>query len=312
MDNAYTGYGKAWLLLMKKAGQFFFTFIPLILVTAMQYIAVFFALGVSGLIRIIWYTTTDTGDFLDFYNDVFSIFMTQDFSTWIMIIYAMLSIVIFGLWYYIKYNGNYLPKPKSVFHPLSVIGVIMLVPGSQYLCTYIVSFTASLFPHSLDAYESLIESAGLDNSVTVAMFLYSVILAPFSEELIFRGVTMHQAKKCMPFWLANLIQALLFGIFHMNLIQGVYAFCLGLILGYICEKSGSIYNAILLHLLFNFWGTIISQYLSIGDSIFSFLFWFIFGLVMTAGGIFVFRLGTKRFAATAVPKSIPAPASQVI
>lgn len=33
------------------------------------------------------------------------------------------------------------------------------------------------------------------------------------------------------------MQAVLFGIFHMNWIQGIYAFVLGLVLGWICEKE---------------------------------------------------------------------------
>ena len=93
----------------------------------------------------------------------------------------------------------------------------------------------------MDAYESLLETAGLDDQISILMVICSVIFAPFCEELVFRGVTMHQAKKCLPFWAANLLQALLFGIFHMNMIQGIYAFCLGLVLGYVCNRGGSIY-----------------------------------------------------------------------
>ena len=80
----------------------------------------------------------------------------------------------------------------------------------------------------------------------------------------------------------------------MNMIQGIYAGCLGLILGYVCEKGGSIYYSILLHILFNFWGTVISEYLWIGDSLFSVLFWFVFGIAMTVGGLLVFSLGIRK------------------
>ena len=169
----------------------------------------------------------------------------------------------------------------------------MLVPGMQYLSTYIVNFTAILFPDWLRAYEELIESAGLDGTVTFLMFCYSVLLAPVCEELIFRGVTLRQAKKCLPFWAANLWQAFLFGAFHMNMMQGIYAFSLALILGYVCEKSNSIYNPILLHMLFNFWGTVLYRFFTIGDSSFSIIFWFIFGLAMTVGGLAVFRKGCQ-------------------
>ena len=102
------------------------------------------------------------------------------------------------------------------------------------------------------------------------MLLYSVLLAPVCEELIFRGTTMHLARRALPFWLANTMQALLFGLFHMNWIQGIYAFALGLVLGYVCEKGGSIYYSILLHILFNLWGTVISTLLpDVGNTVFT-------------------------------------------
>jgi membrane protease YdiL (CAAX protease family) len=50
---------------------------------------------------------------------------------------------------------------------------------------------------------------------------------------------------------ANILQAVLFGIYHMNLIQGVYAFVLGIILGFTAEYFHSIWAAILLHACVN-------------------------------------------------------------
>ena len=279
---------------MRKIGNFFLAFVPILLATAIQYLAVFFAMGISTLIEGTWYTFSGTADFYTIFDDLGYLWMTSRFNTYIMIIYAAMTIIVFGLWYYMRYEGNYLPNLRHTFRPLTILGVVMLTPGMQYLSTYIVSFTASLFPKWLEQYEKLMEGAGFDEALTLGMFLYSVIFAPFSEELIFRGVTMHQARKALPFWAANLMQAALFGIFHMNMIQGIYAFFLGLILGYICERGGSIYHAILLHVLFNFWAAVISQFITFGDSAFAFLFWLFFGVAMTICGITVFTLGAKK------------------
>lgn len=95
---------------------------------------------------------------------------------------------------------------------------------------------------------------GLDEP-SLILVLYSVLIGPVCEELIFRGLTLKYAKRAMPFWVANFLQALLFGVFHMNMIQGVYAFVVGIVLGFICEKSRSIYPSMLFHILFNIWGT---------------------------------------------------------
>lgn len=140
------------------------------------------------------------------------------------------------------------------------------------------------------------ESTGINSGLTVSMFFYSILLAPIGEELLFRGVTMHQAKRVFPFWAANIMQALLFGLFHMNMIQGIYAFFLGMVLGYICEKGGSIYQSILFHMMFNFWGTIISGILPTGNSTLFFVLYFATGVICTFSGLILFRFGTNRLA----------------
>ncbi|MBP3490049.1 MAG: CPBP family intramembrane metalloprotease [Roseburia sp.] len=279
---------------MKNFKHFMFAFVPSLLVIGIQYLASFFAMGLSLLVENSWYAFSDSADISTVLYDIENLWMSSDFNTGILLIYNAFSIVVFGLWYYMKYGGNYLPNPRTTFHPAALFGIVMLTPGTQYLTTYIMAFVASLFPNWMDAYEELLETAGMDENISLLMILCSVLFAPFCEELVFRGVTMKQLLKCLPFWAANLIQAVLFGIFHMNIMQGIYAACLGVILGYVCEKGGSIYYSILLHILFNFWGTVISEYIWIGDSVFSVIFWFLFGIAMTAGGLLVFYFGIRK------------------
>ena len=279
---------------MKNFKHFMFAFVPSLLVIGIQYLASFFAMGLSLLVENSWYAFSDSADISTVLYDIENLWMSSDFNTGILLIYNAFSIVVFGLWYYMKYGGNYLPNPRTTFHPAALFGIVMLTPGTQYLTTYIMAFVASLFPNWMDAYEELLETAGMDENISLLMILCSVLFAPFCDELVFRGVTMKQLLKGLPFWAANLIQAVLFGIFHMNIMQGIYAACLGVILGYVCEKGGSIYYSILLHILFNFWGTVISEYIWIGDSVFSVIFWFLFGIAMTAGGLLVFYFGIRK------------------
>lgn len=290
---------------MKKLKQFLFIFVPLLLVIAIQFLATYFAMGLSLLIENGWYSVTGSAGFLDIVDDAFSLWSSQRFNTGVLLIYNAMSIAVFGLWYYCRYGGNYRPVLRQTFHPAAIAGIVILMPGTQYLTTYIMSFVASLFPHWMDAYESLLETAGLDDQISILMVICSVIFAPFCEELVFRGVTMHQAKKCLPFWAANLLQALLFGIFHMNMIQGIYAFCLGLVLGYVCNRGGSIYYSLLLHMLFNFWGTVLSGLIPFGDTTFSLIFWFLFGIAMTVGGLIVFTSGIRKLQAAGRSSAMP-------
>ena len=69
-------------------------------------------------------------------------------------------------------------------------------------------------------------------SDTFSMFLYASILAPISEELIFRGYILQTLR---PYGkkFAIVFSAFLFGIFHGNLLQTPYSFLMGLALGYV-------------------------------------------------------------------------------
>ena len=279
---------------MKKFGQLCLCAVPVLSVFIIESIAIFFFMGIAAVVELVYYNCTGIANSWIIYEDIFNMLMETDFNTYVMVMYAIISIAVFGLWYYAGYNGNFLPKVKTVFHPISIIGIIALVPGAQYLTSYLVTFISIIFPSWLEAYEEQLESAGMNDTLTFGLVLYSVILAPIAEELICRGVTLSQAKKVLPFWFANLLQAFLFGVLHMNMLQGTYAFCLGLILGYLCEKTGSLYPSILFHILFNFVGTVLSEYLPFGDSAFALIFWFLFGLIMTIGGIALFNIGTKK------------------
>ena len=99
----------------------------------------------------------------------------------------------------------------------------------------------------------------------------------------------------MPFWVANLLQALLFGVFHMNMIQGVYAFVVGIVLGFICEKSHSIYPSMLFHILFNIWGTFSPDWFMYkADTVPFFFLWFFVGAGLLVAGLLLFFFGVNK------------------
>lgn len=78
-------------------------------------------------------------------------------------------------------------------------------------------------------------------------YLVAAVLIPCMEELIFRGLIFRRMRTYSIFSLAALISAVLFGIYHMNLLQFLYATCLGLLLAYVYEEFRTILAPILLH-----------------------------------------------------------------
>lgn len=82
-------------------------------------------------------------------------------------------------------------------------------------------------------------------------FLVFALFAPVLEEIIFRGVVQRRLSKMMNLHGAVILQALVFGLIHLNLIQGTYAFVLGIFIGYVYHWYDSIWFACAIHISFN-------------------------------------------------------------
>ena len=244
---------------MNKVKTTLFAIVPTIVCIALQFFAVYYLLLIAAIF-LFAVGPNMTGKFYDF-SDLIELTQNIDFNAVAMIIFSFCSMLAFGIWYVKRCNGSFRMNIKKEFHPLEITGLIFLVPGIQYLSAMIAGIVSMIFPSWLETYEEMLESAGLGEEITLLMFIYSVLMAPISEELIFRGVTLRIAQRALPFGLANVLQAALFGLFHMNPLQGCYTFIIGLILGYIVHKGGTIYHVIFFHLLFNFWGTTVSQWI---------------------------------------------------
>ena len=66
------------------------------------------------------------------------------------------------------------------------------------------------------------------------------ILAPFAEEVVFRGAILRKLLGMMDekrHWVAIVLSALVFGLVHLNIPQGIHAFLIGLLLGWVPHRS---------------------------------------------------------------------------
>lgn len=99
-------------------------------------------------------------------------------------------------------------------------------------------------------------------TVTLPYLLRLVVIDPFAEELCFRGVSLTALERHgLPFWAANLIQAVLFAAFHFNIVQSAYAFACGLVLGGLRQRDGIASSAIA-HCACNLSGVILGMILA--------------------------------------------------
>lgn len=94
------------------------------------------------------------------------------------------------------------------------------------------------------------------------------ILIPMAEELIFRGMIFASLRECFRFTVSAVLSALLFGLFHGNIPQGVYGFILGLAMAWVYENCRTLAAPYLFHISANifsvfmtnmpFWGNLLS------------------------------------------------------
>lgn len=191
---------------------------------------------------------------------------TTKYNGIIIFAYHLITVPAFGLWYYL---GCGRPKPTNPLPHFKKKALPVTILLSISLCFFANAFVLLgqyVAPAAIESYMELIEAAGL--GVDTFAIIASILLAPIGEELLCRGITYHYAKKIVAdmnnrrvaFWIANALQAIMFGVMHANLIQGLYAFLLGLGLGWLRERYNSLYPAMLAHAIINFSSTYVVGY----------------------------------------------------
>ena len=123
--------------------------------------------------------------------------------------------------------------------------VLMSVQVVFTAAAYVLERVANLFGLSL---MGEISSASAE-SKTISMFLYASFLGPVSEEIIFRGLVLKSLQKYGKV-LAIIVSAVLFGAYHGNFVQGIFAMCIGLLLGFVATEYSLIWS-IVLHIVNN-------------------------------------------------------------
>jgi len=91
-------------------------------------------------------------------------------------------------------------------------------------------------------------------------FLLAAIFAPIFEEWLCRGMILRGLlSKMKPGW-AIVISALFFALIHMNPWQALNAFIIGVVMGYVYYKSGSLLLTMLIHFVNNGTAVVLSQF----------------------------------------------------
>lgn len=127
--------------------------------------------------------------------------------------------------------------------------IVIASCGLYYLAILIAAAIAVVSPETMNDYNEMMDGA-LGGSQMLAM-LAAVILAPVNEECIMRGLVLKNLQRFFSTPVVVMIQAVMFGIFHANWVQGLYVLPVGAALGYVAVKSRSVIPSIFMHLFYN-------------------------------------------------------------
>lgn len=147
------------------------------------------------------------------------------------------------------------------FKALPLKKVVMLIFAGLSLVSLnalTVVGISMLFP---DAYDLHVENMmGLTSSGGWLMVVSVGLAAPFIEEIMFRGLITNELDRVMSYKWIIFVQALLFGIYHMNIVQGIYTFILAIFMGYALHWTGSIFAPLIIHIVNNMSSVIMSEF----------------------------------------------------
>ncbi len=99
-----------------------------------------------------------------------------------------------------------------------------------------------MFPAYTDSFAGKLYSV----DIILGIFLYCIV-APILEELIFRIGIYGFLYKRQGFALATVFSSGLFAVYHMNMIQGIYAFIMGMLFCVLYHRDHRMAVPILMH-----------------------------------------------------------------
>ncbi|MEM9368814.1 MAG: ABC transporter permease subunit/CPBP intramembrane protease [Planctomycetota bacterium] len=131
-----------------------------------------------------------------------------------------------------------------------VVAVLSLALHPFYLL--LASWISQLYPVSAEATASMKPFAEAISSAPLASVIFLMALVPaLCEELAFRGFIFGGLVRNNSPWRAVLVTAVMFGVSHGVLQQSISASFMGVLLGWIALRTGSVLPGIWIHLVNN-------------------------------------------------------------
>lgn len=202
------------------------------------------------------------------------------FDLWFQFGSQLASALLFWLWWRIltprqvSYARRGLLRRDAASIARRLVALALLGVVVQMLVSVVLTLMVSLLPQVMQNYRDTMEAAGTTDFSLITVLVVG-LGAPLLEETMCRGVLLEFALRAVcpewraawrrgaprderwrarsrrvpaaRFWLANGIQAALFGLLHGNIVQTCYAFLIGLALGALFWRTGRLRYNMMLH-----------------------------------------------------------------
>ena len=144
-------------------------------------------------------------------------------------------------------SGEYI-KNEKVKNPLIYIGIGLGTVGFGRL---LVNATLKILEGSslvTDAFDIFEQAFSANTPIDGLVIIFVVVIgAPIVEEYLFRGVLFEELAKICSSKATIFLTALVFGIYHFNIVQTPNTFFMGLVMAYVYYKTRSIKAPIIIH-----------------------------------------------------------------
>lgn len=210
---------------------------------------------------------------------------------WTQLTGETLSYIVF-IKNYLNYNKRKL-KTDNTLNFKGYILIIILLIGY----TLVYDNTIEIF------LLKLIKNGWICNGINkqvknpILCFISTVIMAPIFEEIVYRQVILDELLVKYNYKKAIIISSLIFSIYHLNLVQLVDAFLVGIILAMVYYKSKSLIPCIALHGLNNLYCNIAQFYPNIYKGTFNIIKLSIGIVILVTLAFFLWKRSKKMFMA---------------
>lgn len=173
--------------------------------------------------------------------------LTELNATWTivsMVVFSLSSIALFTLARWSPVSRSYVLSRPWVVMVWSAVAALGAVLPSLYVQGLLPDW-----PEFIQEYVDAMEALASQLMSTPGGYAVVCLLAPVAEELVFRGAALRTLLAWKPErrWTMIVLSALLFAAAHLNPAQLLHPFVIGLLLGWMYERTRSVLPGIVYH-----------------------------------------------------------------